>query len=219
MRGGVHHTAKPPGLPHGKVSQIVIDNLSMTEGDAKKQISNHFQLLFHLISFSIMANRNEKAFQIFVPFESDDAKQILEEKKALEFPQLTTATGKCKLQRLIKWESITYRGRDMDIPVVAVKVGNTQKQVTLSTLFGKERTFIVDREAANYPKGSKWKINNLVEWTPELQSKTSARNAAVMAAVTDNKEITLQTLWGHFDNENNKGSFNLTFIVEGATKL
>lgn len=165
-----------------------------------------------------MANRNEKAFTQFVPFESEEAAAILAEKKALEFPQLTTAAGKCKLQRLVKWEAITYRGRDMDIPVIAAKVGREQKQVTLSSLFGKEYPFIVDREAPNYPKGSKWQINNLVEWTPELQSTTSARNAAVMAAVTDDLEITLVTVWGHFDGGQGR-SFNLTFVVEGAKKL
>lgn len=165
-----------------------------------------------------MANRNEKAFTQFVPFESDDAKKILDEKKALEFPQLTNATGECKLQRLIKWESVTYQGRDMDIPVISAKVGREQKQITLSSLFGKEHPFIVDREAPNYPKGSKWQINNLVEWSPELQSTISARNAAVMAAVTDDKQITLVTVWGHFDGGQGR-SFNLTFVAEGAIKL
>lgn len=165
-----------------------------------------------------MANRNEKAFTTFVAFDSDDAKKILAEKQAAEFPQLTNATGKCKLQRLIKWESITYRGREMDIPVISAKQGNTQKQVTLSCLFGRERVFVVDREVAGYPKDSKWQINNLVEWSPELQSTTSARNAAVMAAVTDNLEITLQTLWGHFEGGQGR-SFNLTFVVEGAKKI
>ena len=165
-----------------------------------------------------MANRNEKAFTTFVPFESDEAKEVLAAKQAAEFPQLTTATGACKLQRLVKWEAITYRNRDMDIPVIAAKVGREQKQVTLSTLFGKEHPFIVDREAPNYPKGSKWQINNLVEWTPELQSLTSKRNAAVMAAVADDQEITLVTVWGHFDGGQGR-SFNLTFVKENATKL
>lgn len=172
--------------------------------------------MFHLISLAMA--RNEKAFQTFVPFESEDAKAILAEKKAMEFPQLTNATGKCKLQRLIKWESITYRGRDMDIPVISAKQGNAQKQVTLSCLFGREHAFIVDRESGNYKKGDKYQINNLVEWSPELQGTTSARNAAVMASVEDNKEITLQTLWGHFDGGQGR-SFNLTFVVEGAKKL
>lgn len=162
--------------------------------------------------------RNEKAFTTFVPFDSEEAKEVLAAKQAAEFPQLTTATGACKLQRLVKWESITYRGRDMDIPVISAKVGREQKQVTLSTLFGKEYPFIVDREAPNYPKGSKWQINNLVEWTPELQSTTSKRNAAVMGAVTDDKQITLVTVWGHFDGGQGR-SFNLTFVKENATKL
>jgi hypothetical protein len=103
-------------------------------------------------------------------------------------------------------------------PVIAAKVGREQKQVTLSSLFGKEHPFIVDRESPNYPKDSKWKIDNLVEWTPELQSTTSARNAAVMAAVTDDLEITLVTVWGHFDGGQGR-SFNLTFVKENATKL
>jgi len=165
-----------------------------------------------------MANRNEKAFTTFVPFDSEEAKEVLAAKQAAEFPQLTNAAGKCKLQRMVKWESITYRNRDMDIPVIAAKVGREQKQVTLSTLFGKEYPFIVDREAPNYPKGSKWQINNLVEWSPELQSTTSKRNAAVMGAVTDDQEITLITVWGHFDGGQRR-SFNLTFVAEGATKL
>ena len=165
-----------------------------------------------------MANKTEKAFLNFVPFDSEDAKKILDDKKAAEFPQLTTAIGKCKLQRLIKWEAITYRGRDMDIPVISAKVGNQQKQVTLSTLFGKEHPFVVDRESGNYAKGSRYQINNLVEWTPELQGTTSARNAAVMASVQDNMEITLVTLWGHFESGQGR-SFNLTFVESGATKL
>lgn len=165
-----------------------------------------------------MANRNEKAFTTFVPFDSDEAKEVLAAKQAAEFPQLTTAIGKCKLQRLVKWESITYQGRDMDIPVISAKVGREQKQVTLSALFGKENPFIVDRENGNYKKGSKWQINNLVEWAPELQSPTSKRNAAVMAAVVDDQEITLVTLWGHFDGGQGR-PFNLTFVAEGATKL
>lgn len=165
-----------------------------------------------------MANKTEKAFLNFVPFDSEDAKKILDDKKAAEFPQLTTASGKCKLQRLIKWENIEYRGREMDIPVIAAKVGNQQKQVTLSTLFGKEHPFVVDRENGNYKKGNRYQINNLVEWTPELQGTTSARNAAVMAAVTDNLEITLVTLWGHFESGQGR-SFNLTFVESGATKL
>ena len=166
-----------------------------------------------------MANRTEKAFTTFVAFDSDDAKKILEEKKSMEFPQLTTLQGKGKLQRLIKWEAITYRGRDMDIPVISAKVGNQQKQVTLSTLFGKEHPFVVDRENGNYKKGDRYQINNLVEWTPELQGTTSARNAAVMAAVQDNMEITLVTLWGHFEGGHQGRSFNLTFVESGATKL
>ena len=165
-----------------------------------------------------MANRNEKAFTTFVAFDSEEAKAVLAAKQAAEFPQLTTATGKCKLQRLVKWESITYRDRDMDIPVISAKVGREQKQITLSSLFGKEYPFIVDREATDYPKGSKWQINNLVEWAPELQSTTSARNAAVMAAITDDQEITLVTVWGHFDGGQGR-SFNLTFVKENATKL
>jgi hypothetical protein len=162
--------------------------------------------------------KNEKAFTTFVPFDSDEAKEILAAKQAAEFPQLTTAAGKCKLQRLVKWEQVTYKGRDMDIPVISCKVGREQKQVTLSALFGKEHPFIVDREAPNYPRGSKWQINNLVEWTPELQSVTSSRNTAVMGAITDDQEITLVTVWGHFDGGQGR-SFNLTFVKENATKL
>ena len=165
-----------------------------------------------------MANKTEKAYQTFVPFESDDAKKILDEKKAAEFPQLTTLQGKGKLQRLIKWENIEYRGREMDIPVIAAKQGTSQKQVTLSTLFGKEHVFVVDRENGGYKKGNRYQINNLVEWTPELQGTTSARNATVMAAVTDNLEITLITLWGHFEGGQGR-SFNLTFVESGAKKL
>lgn len=165
-----------------------------------------------------MANRNEKAFTTFVAFDSDDAKKILEEKKSMEFPQLTSLQGKGKLQRLIKWESVTYRGRDMDIPVISAKQGNTQKQVTLSCLFGRENPFVVDRESGNYARGSRYQIDNLVAWTPELQGTTSARNAAVMAAVQDNMEITLVTLWGHFEGGQGR-SFNLTFVESGATKL
>ena len=41
---------------------------------------------------------------------------------------------------------------------------------------------------------------------------------AVMAAVTDDKQITLVTIWGHFDGGQGR-SFNLTFVAEGATKL
>ena len=164
-----------------------------------------------------MANKTEKAFTTFVAFDSDDAKRILKEKKSMEFPNLTTLQGKGKLQRLIKWESVEYRNREMDIPVISAKVGNQQKQVTLSTLFGKEKNFIVDRESGNYKKGEKLKIDNLVEWTPELQGSTSARNEAVMAAVQDNMEINLITLWGHY--EEGERSFNLTFISEGAKKL
>ena len=165
-----------------------------------------------------MPNRNEKAFTQFVAFDSPEAKAILDEKKALEFPQLTNATGKCKLQRLVKWESVTYRGRDMDIPVISAKVGNVQKQVTLSCLFGREHPFVVDRESGNYKKGDKYQINNLVEWSPELQGTTSARNEAVMAAVTENLEIVLVTVWGHFDGGQGR-SFNLTFVEGGAVKL
>ena len=208
----MHLWREPPASLIGKVSQIVIDNLSMTEGDAKKSTPNL------LTKSSIIMAKNEKGFSTFVPFESKEAQEILAAKQAAEFPQLTTATGKCQLQRLIKWESITYRGREMDIPVIAAKVGSQQKQVTLSTLFGKEHTFVIDRESGDYKKGARYQINNLVEWTPELQSVTSARNAAVMAAVTDNLEITLLTLWGHFEGGQGR-SFNLTFVEGGAVKL
>lgn len=220
MERGGHLRSGPPPQLVGKISQFVIDNLSMTEGDARKskEKSQNLQLLFHLIFCIIMANRTEKAFTTFVAFDSDDAKAILAEKKSLEFPQLTTATGKCKLQRLIKWEAISYRDRDMDIPVISAKVGNQQKQVTLSTLFGKEHPFVVDRESGNYAKGSRYQINNLVGWSPELQGTTSARNAAVMAAVQENMEITLITLWGHFEGGQGR-SFNLTFVESGAKKL
>jgi hypothetical protein len=106
----------------------------------------------------------------------------------------------------------------MDIPVISAKQGNTQKQVTLSCLFGRENPFVVDRENGNYKKGDRYQINNLVEWSPELQGTTSARNAAVMAAVHDNMEITLVTLWGHFEGGQGR-SFNLTFVESGAKKL
>lgn len=162
--------------------------------------------------------KNEKAFQTFVPFESDDAKKILAEKKALEFPQLTTLQGKGKLQRLIKWENVEYRGREMDIPVISAKQGNAQKQVTLSCLFGRENPFVVDRENGGYKKGDRYQIDNLVAWSPELQGTTSARNAAVMAAISDGLEITLTTLWGHFEGGQGR-SFNLTFVESGAKKL
>lgn len=162
--------------------------------------------------------KTEKAFTTFVPFESDEAQKIIKEKKALEFPNLTTLQGKGKLQRLIKWEQITYKEREMDIPVIAAtNAAGEEKQVTLSTLFGKERIFIIDRESGNYKKGSRYQINNLVEWTPELQGSTSARNTAVMEAVTDNLEINLITLWGHY--EDSERSFNLTFVESGAKKL
>lgn len=162
--------------------------------------------------------RNEKAFQTFVPFESEDAKKLIDEKKALEFPTFTTAAGKSKLHRLIKWEQCTYKGRDMEIPVVACECGRQQKQIELAKFFGKEKAFVVDRDNANFKRGDKYKINNLVEWTPELQGRTSARNEAVMAAITEGAEVNLRTLWGHYD-EPNARSFNLTFIVEGAKKL
>ena len=199
VEGTVPLRSGPPPQRVGKISQFVIDSLSMTEGDARKsKEKSHSSLLFHLI-LCFMANKTEKAFTTFVAFDSDDAKKILEEKKSMEFPQLTTLQGKGKLQRLIKWEAITYRGRDMDIPVISAKVGNQQKQVTLSTLFGKEHPFVVDRESGNYAKGSRYQINNLVEWTPELQGTTCARNCVVMAAVQDTMEIISVIRWGHFE--------------------
>ena len=167
----------------------------------------------------IMANKTEKAvYTTFVAFESPEALELIKEKKALEFPNFTTATGKCKLHRLIKWEQTTYRGRDMEIPVIACDCARAQKQVELAKFFGKEKSFVVDRESGAFKKGDKYEINNLVKWAPELQGRTSARNEAVMNAITENLEVTLVTLWGHYDEEGAR-SFNLTFIVEGATKL
>lgn len=165
-----------------------------------------------------MANRNEKAFTEFVAFDSPEAQKLIEEKKALEFPNFTTASGKCKLHRLIKWEQATYKGREMEIPVVSCDCGRQQKQIELAKFFGREKVFIVDRETSTYPRGTKLQVDNLVAWEPELQSRTSARNAAVMAAIEEGKEITLATIWGHYD-EPDARSFNLTFVVEGATKL
>lgn len=161
----------------------------------------------------------EKTFSGFYAFDSTEAKTILAAKKAAEFPQLTTASGKAKLFRKIKWEKISYKGRDMEIPVIAAMCGdNEEKQITLSALFGKENAFVVDRENGDYKKGDRLVIKNLVEWSPELQSLTSARNEAIMSEITDDMEITIVTLWGHFD-DSNKRSFNLTFVAEKATKL
>ena len=165
-----------------------------------------------------MANRNEKAFTEFVAFDSPEAQKLIEEKKALEFPNFTNASGKCKLHRLIKWEQATYKGREMEIPVVSCDCGRTQKQIELAKFFGKEKVFVVDRENGNFKKGDKYEINALVKWSPELQGRTSARNAAAMAAIEDGKEITLISVWGHYD-EKDARSFNLTFIEEGAKKL
>ena len=165
-----------------------------------------------------MANKTEKAFTTFVDFESPEAKKILDEKKALEFPTFTTASGKCKLHRLIKWEQCTYKERDMEIPVIAAtNSAGEEKQIELAKFFGREKVFIVDRESGDFKKGDKYQIDNLVEWSPELQSRTSARNAAVMDAITENLEVTLVTLWGHY--EDSEKSFNLTFIESGAKKL
>jgi hypothetical protein len=171
-----------------------------------------------LNSFSLMANRTEKAFTTFVAFESPEAKKMIEEKKALEFPTFTTATGKCKLHRLIKWEQTTYKGRDMEIPVVACDCARSQKQIELAKFFGKEKVFVIDRESGNFKKGDKFQIDNLVGWLPELQGRTSARNEAIMNAITEGLEVTLVTLWGHYDEEGAR-SFNLTLIEEGAKKL
>lgn len=165
-----------------------------------------------------MANKTEKAYTTFVAFESPEALKLIEEKKALEFPNFTTASGKCKLHRLIKWEQTTYQNRDMEIPVISCDCGRQQKQIELAKFFGKEKVFVVDRDNASFKKGDKYEINNLVEWLPELQGRTSARNAAVMAAITEGLEVTLITLWGHYD-EKDARSFNLTFISEGAKKL
>ena len=175
-------------------------------------------IIVSLKNFKFMANKTEKVFTTFMDFDSPEAKKVLEEKKALEFPSFTTATGKCKLHRLIKWEQCTYKGRDMEIPVIAAtNSAGEEKQVELAKLFGREKTFIVDRESGNYKKGEKYQINNLVEWSPELKGSTSARNAAIMAAVQDNMEINLITLWGHY--EDSERSFNLTFVESGAKKL
>lgn len=165
-----------------------------------------------------MANKTEKAYTTFVAFESPEALKLIEEKKALEFPNFTTASGKCKLHRLIKWEQTTYKNRDMEIPVIACDCGRTQKQIELAKFFGKEKVFVIDRESGAFKKGDKYEINNLVKWLPELQGRTSSRNSAIMDAITENLEISLATIWGHYDEENAR-SFNLTFIVEGAKKL
>lgn len=162
--------------------------------------------------------KNEKAYTTFVGFESPEAKKLIAEKKAMEFPNFTTANGKCKLHRLIKWEQTTYKGREMEVPVISCDCGRTQKQIELAKFFGKEKTFVVDRDCGDFKKADKYEINNLVAWLPELQGRTSARNEAVMNAITEGKEITLVTVWGHYDEENAR-SFNLTFIVEGAKKL
>lgn len=166
-----------------------------------------------------MANKKtEKTFATFMDFNSPEAKKILDEKKALEFPTFTTAIGKCKLHRLIKWEQCTYKGRDMEIPVIAAtNSAGEEKQVELAKFFGRERTFIVDRESGDFKKGDKYQINNLVEWSPELKSSTSARNAAIMTAITEDLEVTLVTIWGHY--EDSERSINLTFIESGAKKL
>ena len=165
-----------------------------------------------------MANKTEKAYTTFVAFESPEAQKLIEEKKALEFPTFTTASGKCKLHRLIKWEQTTYKGRDMEIPVISCECGSTQKQIELAKFFGKEKVFVVDRENGTFKKGDKYQIDNLVVWSPELQGRTSTRNAAIMAAIEENKEINLVSVWGHYD-EKDARSFNLTFIESGATKL
>ena len=163
-----------------------------------------------------MQNKNEKTFSGFYDFDSTEAKTILANKKALEFPVLTTANGETKLYRQIKWESVTYKGRTFDVPVIACMCGDDYKQITLSSLFGKEKVFVVDRAANGYQAGDRLKIDNLVEWTPELQSVASARNEAIMAVVADEMEINVITLWGHYD-EPNARSFNVTFVK--ATKL
>lgn len=41
VRAGVHLWREPPASLIGKISQFVIDNLSMTEGDAVKIIFNY----------------------------------------------------------------------------------------------------------------------------------------------------------------------------------
>lgn len=165
-----------------------------------------------------MAKNNSKAYTQFVAFDSVEAKELIAEKKALEFPSFTTASGKCKLHRLIKWEQTTYREREMEIPVVQCDCGRQQKQIELAKFFGKEKAFVVDRENGTFKKGDKYEINNLVTWEPELQGRTSARNEAIMAAIQEGAEVNLTTLWGHYD-EPNARSFNLTFIVEGAKKI
>lgn len=163
--------------------------------------------------------KTEKAYMTFVAFESEDAQKILKEKQALEFPTFTTASGKCKLHRLIKWEQATYQGKEMEIPVVQCDCGRTQKQIELAKFFGKEKVFVVDRDNGAFKKGEKYEINALVAWSPELQGTISARNAAVMSAITEGMEITLINVWGHYEGGEKPRSFNLTFIVEGAKKI
>ena len=163
------------------------------------------------------SNKTEKTFTNFVDFDSPEAKEMLEKKKSMEFPTFTTAMGRCKLHRLIKWEQATYKEREMEIPVVACNCGSQQKQIELAKFFGKEKVFIVDRESGNFKKGERYQIDNLVQWSPELQSRTSSRNTAVMAAIQENMEVNLITLWGHY--EDGERSFNLTFIESGAKKL
>lgn len=165
-----------------------------------------------------MAQKNSKAYVQFVAFESDEAKKLMAEKKAMEFPSFTTATGKCKLHRLIKWEQTTYKERDMEIPVVQCECGRQQRQIELAKFFGKEKPFVVDRENGSFKKGEKYEVNALVAWTPELQGRTSARNEAVMAAIQEGQEINLISLWGHYD-EKDARSFMLTCVVEGMNKI
>lgn len=162
--------------------------------------------------------KNEKGFSTFLPFSDPKVKKILDEKAAKEFPILTTAKGKCILHRLIKWVNVTYKSREMEIPVVGVTNNGEEREIELAKFFGKEKSFVVGRNTGNFKKDEKYEINALVTWDPELQSRTSLRNEAIMNAIEEDKEVTIVTVWGHYD-EPNATSFNLTFVAEGATKL
>lgn len=179
----------------------------MTKGD---DIHPYY---FHLISFKIMAtNKNEKAFIDFMPFESDECKKILREKKASEFPQLTTAKGETILHRLIKWVHVEYRGREFDVPVVACECGNKPAQITLAGLFGKPFEFVVDRESGNYKKGEKITIDNLVPFSEELNASPTDRNIAVMEKIQDGMKIKIVNVFGHFDKDGARSN-NMTIVT------
>lgn len=157
-----------------------------------------------------MAKEKEKTFTEFMPFDSPEVQETLKKKAEAEFPTLTTAEGKVKLHRQIKWVPVSYRGAEFEVPVVkATNEKGEEMQITLSALFGKEEKFVPNQTNGSYEKGKSYDIPNLVEWKQELQSKASLRNAAVMAAITDGMEITILNLWGQFEGSD-KRPFNLT---------